>query len=266
MDHLFLKIPWLNDVSRILIYFIIAWFIALLLRLLTRRAIKLGRLAPKGHKPSTERQQTLLSLISGTINLVAIVVATLSSIGLFVSSDTLVWMVGLFSAAFGLGARPVISDYLSGLSFIFEDTFAVGEKIELPGTYPVEGVIETINLRTTSIRAPSGELYVVPNGEIRTVRNFSRGKYSLATITLKISASDLKNALDSLETLATEAVVLLPNLIEPWQVISPEGMIGEHTELSLVAKAKFGKAAEMRPRLLDMVQERLSDDDIKLVS
>jgi small conductance mechanosensitive channel len=107
---------------------------------------------------------------------------------------------------------------------------------------------------------------VVPNGEIRAVRNFSRGKFSIAKVTLKILASDLGNALTMLETLGSEAVILLPNLIEPWQVTSLEGVIGQYTELTLIAKARFGKAAELRPRLLTLVQERLSEMDIQLVS
>ena len=209
---------------------------------------------------------TIQSLVTSATSLAAFVAAALASVGLFVDPDTLVWMVGLFSAAFGLGARPLISDYLAGVSFIFEDTFAVGEKVELPGGVPVEGVVEAISLRTTSVRANSGELYVVPNGEIRTVRNYSRGKFSIANITLKISASDLGNTLTILEALGNEAVILLPNLIEPWQIISPEGMIGQNTELTLLAKARFGKAAEMRPRLLNFVQERLNEAGIDLAS
>ena len=184
--------------------------------------------------------------------MIAFVTAILASVGLFVDPDTLVWMVGLFSAAFGLGARPLISDYLAGISFIFEDTFAVGEKIELPGIHSVEGVIEAISLRTTSFRAVSGELFVVPNGEIRTVRNFSRGKFSVTNITFRINASDLGKALPFLEELGNEAVSLLPNLLEPWQVISESGVIGQETELTLIAKAKFGMASEMRPRLTDV--------------
>ena len=55
-------------------------------------------------------------------------------------------------------------------------------------------------------------------------------------------------------------------MIESWQVISPEGMIGQYTELTLVAKARFGMAAEMRPRLLNLVQERLADAGIDLAA
>jgi hypothetical protein len=64
--------------------------------------------------------------------------------------------------------------------------------------------------------------------------------------------------------MAEEAVRLLPNLLEPWQVISETGTIGQQAELMLVARARFGKAAEMRPRLLTLVQERLAEADVAM--
>jgi small conductance mechanosensitive channel len=204
-------------------------------------------------------------LLASFISLFVFITAVLLSVGLFVRPDTLVWMVGLFSAAFGLGARPLISDFLSGISFLFEDTFTVGEKVELTGIPAAEGVIESINLRATSLRSPSGELIVVPNGEIRAVRNFSRGKFSLARITIKISAADLGQTLSILETLGAEAVYLLPNLIEPWQLISPDGVTGKNTELTIVAKARFGLAAEMQPRLIKLIHDKLAETGIDLV-
>ncbi len=255
--------PWMRNLIQIGIYILLAWVVSMIASWIAKRIIHFRQIGPSS---SSERQETIQSLITSAISLITFVTAVLLIIGLFVDPNTLIWMVGLFSAAFGLGARPLISDYLSGISFIFEDTFSVGEKTELPGPFPIEGVVESISIRTTSIRATSGELFVVPNGEIRTVRNFSRGKFSIANITLKISASDLSNTLTTLETLKKDAVILLPNLLEPWQVISPEGTIGQHTELTLIAKARFGKAAEMRPRLLNLVHEYLAKAGIALAA
>lgn len=266
MNDLLAQFPGFEIPARILIYSAAAMLVAFLLRRLGRWLVKLGRLAPKSRKPSLERQKTLQSLISSAINLVVIILAVIAIMGLFVDPTTIAWVMGLFSAAFGFGARLIIGDYLSGLSFLFEDTFAVGEKIEITGVRPIEGVVEAINLRTTALRSPSGELYIVPNGEIRAVRNFSRGKFSIANITLKIQATDLSTARATLESLGDEAVTLLPNLIEPWKVTNLEGMIGQYTELTLIAKARFGKAAEMRPHLLALVQERLLEQNIQLVS
>ena len=259
--ELFVTDAWWGHAVHILIFYAGAWIVSRLARHIAGRIIQLGRLTPKGRRARPERQQTLRGVLSSAISLIAFGAATMASVGRFVRADTLVWMVGLFSAAFGLSARPLISDVLSGVQLLFEDTFAVGEKVEILG---VEGVVEAVNLRTSWMRAPTGELYVVPNGEIRVVRNFTRGRFSTAKATLRIATTDLRQALPFLEQLGNEAVALLPNLLEPWQVLSESGVVGRQTELTLLAKARFGQAAEMRPRLLALVQERLSEAGIAL--
>lgn len=245
------------------LFFIAAWLVHRLGRRLARRILRLGRFTPSHKEIRPERQVTLQSLLASGISISAFGFAFIFSLALFVDFDSLLWVIGLFTAGFGLGARPIISDFLTGISFIFEDTFDVGEKVEMLG---VEGVIEAVNLRTSTLRAPTGELYVVPNGEIRLIRNFSRGRFSTIKITLKLAAEDLGHAIPVLEGMAGEAVARLPNLLEPWQVISESGVIGQNTELTLIAKARFGYGAEMRPRLLALVQEKLTEENIQLAN
>jgi small-conductance mechanosensitive channel len=261
LETLFSASTLWSKVARIAAFFFLAWLVHRLAPRVAHRIVQLSRFTPETRRPRPERQETLQALIASFVSFAAFTAATLASVGQFVDATTLVWMVGLFSAAFGLGARPLISDFLAGINLIFEDAFAVGEKVEMLG---VEGVIEEVNLRTTWMRAPTGELYIVPNGEVRVVRNFSRGRFSTANIKLKIAAADLNRALPLLQELGKEAVALLPNLLEPWQVISESGVIGQQTELTLLANARFGQAAEIRPRLLALVQERLAEAGISL--
>ncbi|GJM40142.1 MAG: hypothetical protein DHS20C20_04240 [Ardenticatenaceae bacterium] len=252
---------WWSYLLRIFVYFLVAYLVHRLSGRLARRLLRIGSLASKRRKLRPDRQKTLTSLVGSTITFLAMVTAVLLSLNLFVGGETLVWMVGLFAAAFGLGARPLVSDFLTGIGFLFEDTFDVGEKVDILGN---EGVVESVNLRTTTLRAGSGELFVVPNGEIRIVRNFSRGSFSPATVTIKLDANDLSQALHILEALGKEATLLLPNLLEPWQIISQSGAIGQQTELTLVSKAKYAMGADMRPRLLALVHERLNEAGIHL--
>lgn len=244
---------------RLVLLFMAAWLVSRLSWPLADRFLGMGRLSKRGQQLRPERYDTLRSLIASAITISVFIIAVILALSQFVDSATLIWMVGLFSAAFGLGARPLISDFLTGISYLFEDPFDVGEKVELLG---VEGMVESVNLRTTALRAPSGELLIIPNGEIRMVRNYSRGLFSPATITLKLAAADLPAALPLLEALGQEAVMLLPNLVEPWRVISESGEMGTQTELTLLAKARYGMGAEMRPRLLALVHERLQEADI----
>jgi moderate conductance mechanosensitive channel len=252
----------LQRLIAIALAFALAWIVHRLAPRVAARLVTLDRFAGHNQKLRAERRSTLRGLLANAISLLAIVVAILFALSRYVSAQTLVWVVGLFSAAFGLGARPLVNDFLAGISFIFEDTFDVGEKVELLG---VEGVIEKVTLRITLIRAPSGELLVVPNGDIRVVRNFSRGRFSPVSVRLKIPAGELARALEVLPPLANEAMLTLPNMLEPWQIISETGAIGETAELTLITKAKFGHGAEMRPRLLAFVRECLTGAGIPLV-
>lgn len=259
---LWLEEKWLRDIVFIVLAFVIAYVVHLLAGRIAGRMVRLNRFRGSRRRPRQERLRTLQDLFSSAISLLSFIVAMLFSISRFVDADTLVWVVGLFSAAFGLGARPLVNDFLAGISFIFEDTFDVGEKVEMMG---VEGIIERVTLRVTLLRAPTGELFVVPNGDIRLVRNFSRGRFSSITVKLTVRSEELTHALQILEVLGEEAVVVLPNLLEPWQILSESGAIGEKTELSLITKARFGHGAELRPRLLALVQERFSEQGVGLV-
>ena len=257
---------WWGKLLLIVLFYLLALLFHRFSNRLAGRLVRVSRFRKQEPPLSEERLQTLRGLVSSALTFLGFGVATFFTLLLFVDGDTLIWMIGLFSAAFGLGARPFLSDFLTGVAFFFEDTFGVGEKVELSGTSgSINGVVEAVNMRTTEIRAPSGELLTVPNGEIRLIRNYSRGRFSVADINLKIAAEDVQKAIDLLIDIAEEAVTILPNLLEPWQVISKSGEMGNSVELTLIAKARFGQAAEMRPRLLAFVQEQFAAAEIQLV-
>lgn len=257
---------WWSYALRVLSLYFAAWIIHRFSNRLARLVYLDRRITRDKRRSKPERLATMRGLIASAITFLAFAAATFGTLSMAVDTDTLIWMVGLFSAAFGLGARPLLADFLTGVSFMFEDTFDVGEKVELLGLggSSVEGLVEAVNLRTTLIRAVTGESFTVPNGEVRVVRNFSRGRFSSAKVTLRTTADDLPRALGLLEEIGKDAVTLLPNLLEPWQVISESGVIGQQTELTLVTKTKFGKAAEMRPRLLSYVHEEFARAGIPL--
>lgn len=243
--------------------FTIAWLVQRLARLGIRRAIlATDRLSPDSMKLRLERQHTLYDLITSATQVFVYLVAAIFVLSLFIDTTTIIWMIGLFSAAFGIGANTLIRDFLTGFSFIFEDTIDVGDKVEV---LDIQGVVEKINLRTMFLRSTTGELYVIPNGEVRVIRNFSRGKFSTANVTLKIPTHEVEHALNLLPEMAQEAQLRLPNLIEPWQIIGTSEVVGEQTELTLLVKTRYGKAAESRPRLLKFVRDQLAAENIELV-
>jgi moderate conductance mechanosensitive channel len=253
--------PILLNWGRVLLILAATLLIARLSRWITLRILRSKSVANR--IANTGRIKVLQSLVSGMVQLVVLLIgitATLLRLG--VSSSAIVTALGLFSAAFGLSAQPILSDYLSGMILIFEDMFSVGEKVEMVEK-GVTGTVEGVDLRVTRIRSESGEIYLVPNGSVRVVRNLSRGQFSLATVRIKVANEDLGKTLDVLQQVARQAKEKLPDLAQEPYVISESGSLSRFVELTLVAKTVYGRGAQTRPELMALVSQAFKDADIR---
>ncbi len=253
-------------VATVIVYLLAALLVSVFARWIARGLLMGSRLLPSRHAITVHRRQTLEGLIGSLISLLAFMVAGLAALALFVRPETLIWIVGLFSAAFGLGARSLVADILAGGRFLFRNTFAIGEKVALSvGSTTVEGIVEEVNVTNTLVRSPNGELYVVPNGEISVIRNFSRAPFSTTKVRFRVSSAKLEDVLDLLSRLGQEAPALLADLTEPWQVISTSEALGATAEITVIAHTNFAKAANLRLQIFSLINQRLTVAGIELL-
>lgn len=209
--------------------------------------------------PANEKRlRTLHSLLRSAMNSLAVILAVIFTLSLAVPPATLTTAIGLFSAGLGFAARPFISDVLSGMQFLLNDQFAIGEKVEI-GDKNVIGVIERITLTQTYLRGEAGELWIVPNGDVRTIRNFSRGSFSPANVRLTIPAARLDDGLAILDLAVAD---ITNDVVERPEIISEGGEIGEMITLTLVIKADYGKAPQVRRAALSRIQDELAERGI----
>lgn len=216
-----------------------------------RARVRRERLGP-------QRVRTLKNLVASLMSGMSVFLTLLFLLGQIIPTGTLATTVGLFSAGIGFAARPYLSDVLGGLVLLFEDQFALGEKVEI-GDKNVIGVVERVSVRTTHIRGELGEMYIVPNGDVRTIRNFTRGSFSSANIRLTVPTRYLDEAIVILQQIAAAPG---PNVIETPEIISEQGTIGETTELMLKVKARYGHGPAVRRDLLTRLQPELAQHGI----
>ncbi len=208
---------------------------------------------------ATRRRETVQQLLTGFINFTAFALALLLAAGQFFSLSNMAIVATVGINAFGFAARDYIGDMLNGISNIFEDRFNIGDNVQIFRVGDkLEGVIEHITVRTLSIRTRTGELINVPQGEVRTLLNYTRGSYSGVDVIVKVTAADLPDAMAELLALAQDAPALLPECIEPWSVISRDGTLGSAAEIRIHAKAQYGYGAGLRLRIMMLVEERLA--------
>ncbi len=89
------------------------------------------------------------------------------------------------SAAVGFGAQSIIGDFLAGFFILSEKQFGVGDYVSFDGVTGVEGTVVSLTLRTTTVRTPTGEVVMVPNGSAGVVTNFSQ-EWSRAVVDIAI--------------------------------------------------------------------------------
>lgn len=230
-----------------------------------RWMVHFSAIMPRFASAEPNRQQTLIRLYASVISTLVIVFALLGILRLFVDSSQIIWIIGLFSAAFGLGARGLVADIVAGATFIFRNTFSIGEKVELTVSgQNVDGTVEDVNLRSTLLRSPTGELFTMPNGEITIIRNFTRSTYSGTVIKLEVPTGQLAQALSALKELGERAPTLVPELIEPWQLLITREDVGATTEVTVVARFAFGKAAPLKARLIAAIDAELEKAGVRL--
>jgi small-conductance mechanosensitive channel len=82
---------------------------------------------------------------------------------------------GIIGVAIGLGAQSLVKDVLSGIFMLVEDQYGVGDQVKVGD---VEGLVEKVGLRTTTVRDESGTLWFLRNGEILVVGNKSKKQRS----------------------------------------------------------------------------------------
>ncbi|RWG90733.1 mechanosensitive ion channel family protein [Mesorhizobium sp.] len=122
--------------------------------------------------PQQARLRTLLPIIQNILLAVIVVMAVLMMLAsMGIEIGPLIAGAGVVGVAVGFGAQTIVKDVISGVFFLLDDAFRVGEYIT-SGRYV--GTVESFSLRSVKLRHHRGPLFTIPFGELGAVQNQSR--------------------------------------------------------------------------------------------
>jgi moderate conductance mechanosensitive channel len=119
-----------------------------------------------------KRILTLLPLVNNVIRISLVLVAgmsVLSHIGINIAP--LLAGAGVVGLAVGFGAQTLVRDVITGAFILMEDSISVGDWVEAGG---YAGTVEHLTIRTLTLRDLTGAVFVIPFGEVTTVKNSNR--------------------------------------------------------------------------------------------
>ena len=144
------------------------WWVAN--RLITRAIVNLDEQAVT--ERSSYRARTVLVFARNAVLVTLALIGTLlllSEIG--VSIGPLLAGAGVLGIAIGFGSQRLVQDLISGAFNLVEDTFAVGDVVDLGGK---SGVVEAMTIRTVRLRDLGGNVHTIPFSTIDVVTNMTK--------------------------------------------------------------------------------------------
>lgn len=225
-------------------------------QLLIKRALNAVQSMKHLHEARRQQLATLIYILQWGTRLFIVGVAGLMLLSHFgIDITPLLASAGVAGLAISLGAQTLIKDLIGGFLVLSENQYAVGDFIQVGN---VTGQVEQLTLRTTHVRDVSGNLHLIPNGEVRVVANQTKG-WSRALVDVGVAyEEDLERVFRILEELAASFIqdpTFGPQLLEPPQVLGPMSLGDWAITLRMMVKTLPGKQWAINREL----QRRIND-------
>ncbi len=157
---------------RVLLIVLAAW---ILIGVLQRsiRAFRIRIASRFDDREAVQRAETLGRAFRYLTAVVVSLIAGMLVLGeLGVSVAPVLGAAGVVGLAIGFGAQSLVKDYFTGFFLLLENQLRLGDVVKL-GDHA--GLVEEVTLRFVRLRDYDGNVHFVPNGEVKTVVNMSRG-------------------------------------------------------------------------------------------
>ncbi len=209
------------------------------------------------------RLATVLPLLRLLLQATIVIMTLLLALGqIGIDITPLLAGAGILGLAIGFGAQTLVKDIVSGLFFLIDDAFRVGEYIVVGST---EGTVEKISVRSLQLRHASGLVHTLPYGEIAQVTNASR---DWVIVKMKFTVpfnTDMKKVKKIFKTIGAD-ILNEPYAADILQTFKLQG-VGDVNDVGIVIRGKFtakpGRQWMVRKDVYARIQRMFDENGIE---
>jgi moderate conductance mechanosensitive channel len=234
--------------------------------LIDRQLNQVEALSPPGTEAAVRqaRLRTLLPIFRNVIFVVLAVVAVMMALSaLGVEIGPLIAGAGIVGVAVGFGSQTLVKDVISGIFYLLDDAFRVGEYIT-SGSY--KGTVESFGFRSVKLRHHRGPIYTVPFGVLGAVQNMSRD-WVIDKLTVGVAYdSDFDKAKKLIKQIGkdlAEDPEFAPHIIEPLKMQGVEQFGDYGIQIRLKMTTKPGEQFVIRRRALALIKKAFDENGIR---
>ena len=211
----------------------------------------------KSKRLNERKRKTIVTAICTIVKVFIFLIALVMILEVYgISSSSIVASLGAVSVVVGLAFQDLLKDFIAGFTILFEDQFSVGDVVTIEG---FTGTVIDAGLKTTRIKAYTGEVKIVSNRNIVTVINHN--------LDMNVQILDVSVSYDSDISLVQETLdSICAGLSEELSLKTPATCLGveQLRDSSIMFRVaipaaygdKFGFARVFRGRIKDVFKEK----------
>ena len=207
------------------------------------------------------RKETFESLALNIWRYAVNIVLILWLLSVFVSLDKLLVASSALVVVIGFAAKSMLDDITMGFFIIFEDLFSVGDFIEIDGN---TGTVTEIGLRSVKIRVLTGEIVIIPNGNIGKVINHSVSN-GQAVLDIGIAyEADLDKVISVLQKVASEAFNQYDDILQVPQVLGVQELADSAVVIRMIAEVSPLQQWHIQRELRRLIKLKFDRENIEI--
>lgn len=210
------------------------------------------------------RLRTLLPVLRNFIFIFVLIIASLSALAAMgLQIGPLLAGAGVVGIAVGFGAQTMVRDILSGVFFLLDDAFRVGELIESGG---ISGTVEAFSLRSVKLRHYKGPLHTVPFGDLKAITNYSRdwvNELVEVTLTYDTDLARVEQAIERVSAEVMQDAAFASAIIAPPVSIGVTGMAAPGIHIGVIIRTRPGQQFRVRAAVYSRLKAAFDAEGIR---
>ena len=207
-----------------------------------------------------KKKDTIINLCKSIFKYLILIFVVLGILKLYgIDTTSIIASLGVFAAVIGLAFQDIIKDLLAGITILFENKYAVGDTVSIND---FKGTVIEFGLRTTKIKAFTGEVKSIGNSSFSEVIN-----YNLADCDIFLKLNVAYNTdIDKLEKVLSdmkEDILKIEN-VKDYKLLGVDALGDSSIVYMVDITCKAMTSFPIKRQVLRMIKERFDKEGINI--